>query len=113
MFLRIVAMALALVVSTSAQGQMRFGRMTLACAEDQGCVRLVGLMKSLHDEYFATAGKKGWGVVLDELRAFRGLRDILERRYPGVWQAQNCPLGDCRPVLSPSQTQELRKAFKQ
>ena len=97
------------VTSTKAVEGIRFDRMHIACNDKSVlCEELIMQIKK--ELYFATLVQKGSGfseLWLITMHSAKARIEQLKRDFPGVWEAQDCPLGDCWD-LSKMQKIEVR-----
>lgn len=98
MFLRFALLLCALCAAVPAQAQIRYDRMHMACNDKPATCRglVVQIEKKLH---FAKLVREGSGfsqLWVNTMLSVRQLIGKLKQDYPGVWEAQNCPMGECR-----------------
>lgn len=125
--MRVLCTAILLFIFTGcpASAQIRYDRMLVACPDLQKkaplqafspCQNLVmGISVGL---YRANLYRKGGGFSDLWLKTMLETKQTiarLQQEFPGVWEAQSCPMGDCRDILdqlSPEQRRDFRERFE-
>jgi hypothetical protein len=85
-------------IGSLAHAEIRFDRMHVACnGKPASCILLLEqIQKDLHFAELVQKGSSFSQLWVKTMMSAHSTITQLKQEFPGVWEAQDCPVGDCR-----------------